>query len=110
MPRRHLLISATYDSDRGIPSRDVSTVVVRGLRDFDVDVAGVTTYTQTYEATVQAACLKDAWMDMSDSERANLPVRLVAAICVLLGVGVEVDVPNRIAKSSYPSDRMEFHP
>lgn len=106
--RRHLLISATYDSDRAIPSRDVSKLVVAGLRDYDVDVAAITTYTQTYAATVQAACLKDAWVEMTDEQRAQLPARLVVALCVMLGVEITIDIPGYIAQSVYPHP-LEFH-
>lgn len=86
---RHLLIAATYENDKAVPSSQITAIVREGLESFDVDLERITSYQMPYAVNPMAAGLKDIWMGMSDPARvklASLFPELAQAITLMLGV------------------------
>lgn len=88
---RHILITASYESDKAIPSMEITRIVRNGLSDLDVEVEQIMSYTQSYRMSPMAAGLIEVWQNMSDAEREKVPSKLAHSIMVMMGVEGSID-------------------
>lgn len=86
---RHLLIAATYENDKAVPSSQITAIVREGLESFDVDLERITSYQMPYAVNPMAAGLKDIWMGMTNADQQDFQEgfpELYSAIRMMLGV------------------------
>jgi hypothetical protein len=86
---RHVLISATYESDSAVTSSDVTRILREGFEERDYDLHQIMSYQMPYPQSPMAAGLRDGWMRMTDVERRRLSEsfpELYQPLLILLGV------------------------
>ncbi len=88
---RHVLISASYESDKAVPSRDLTRIVRDGLSELDVDVEQIMSYTQSYRMSPMAVGLIEVWQNLSQAEREDVPPKLTNALMLMMGVEGSTD-------------------